>query len=96
MSDQQIKTFEIESACPFLLCCQTGPHSHSICPECGTVRHGNIYCKNCRDYSEELRTKEDGRTSETCLDFKTLLRQKTKQLENLTEREEKHETDTGN
>lgn len=34
--------------CPFLLCQEVGPHKHPICPDCGAVRFGNLYCKRCR------------------------------------------------
>ncbi|MBA7496141.1 hypothetical protein ES702_06739 [subsurface metagenome] len=42
-----------EGACPFLLCTKQKPHLHSICPECRSVRHGNLFCGTCREYRKE-------------------------------------------
>lgn len=39
---------KFDGPCPFLLCFATGPHSHPICPKCGTVRYGNMFCDECR------------------------------------------------
>lgn len=62
MIARNIDNVELPGPCPFLLCVQTGPHSHSICPECGAVRHGNIGCKTCRVYQESGAVAiEDGR-----------------------------------
>ena len=33
--------------CPFLTCTETGPHEHVCCPDCGAVRHGNMFCNTC-------------------------------------------------
>lgn len=37
-----------DGSCPFLTCLETGPHVHPVCPECGAVRYGNIFCGECR------------------------------------------------
>lgn len=37
-----------DGPCPFLLCQEVGPHKHPICPDCGAVAFGNLYCKRCR------------------------------------------------
>lgn len=39
---------EIDGPCPFLTCEEPGPHRHPICPECGAVRFGNLFCATCR------------------------------------------------
>lgn len=43
-----VKYVEYDGPCPFLTCLATGPHKHPICPKCGAVRYGNIYCDECR------------------------------------------------
>ena len=46
-----------DGPCPFLLCLAGCPHDHSICPKCGAVGYGNIYCDECRrnvDINREL------------------------------------------
>ncbi len=45
---EQIMHFD--GACPFLTCLEAGPHDHEICPDCGAVRYGNIYCLTCRSH----------------------------------------------
>lgn len=47
MSAEQ-KFVHFDGPCPFLLCMETGPHDHGVCPECGAVRYGNISCPTCR------------------------------------------------
>ena len=42
------KTMHFDGPCPLLTCQETGPHDHEVCPECGSVRHGNITCNTCR------------------------------------------------
>lgn len=37
------------ATCPFLLCLVTEAHTHPVCPDCGAVRYGNIFCPTCRD-----------------------------------------------
>lgn len=37
-----------DGVCPLLLCFATGPHDHQICPKCGAVAYGNIYCDECK------------------------------------------------
>lgn len=44
------ETWHSDGPCPFLLCLQTGPHDHPICPDCGAVRFGAIDCPICRFY----------------------------------------------
>ncbi|MFA5186475.1 MAG: hypothetical protein WC551_08370 [Patescibacteria group bacterium] len=38
-----------EGPCPFLFCQETGPHSHPVCPQCGGVNFGNIFCPTCQE-----------------------------------------------
>ena len=33
--------------CPFLTCLRTKPHTHPICPDCGAVRYGSLFCETC-------------------------------------------------
>lgn len=49
------KTMHFDGPCPFLLCLEDGPHDHPICPDCGAVRYGNMYCPTCRAYYQEHR-----------------------------------------
>lgn len=44
----QVKTMHFDGPCPYLFCQETGPHDHPICPDCGAVRCGNIFCPTCR------------------------------------------------
>ncbi len=37
-----------DGQCPFLTCLKTERHSHPVCPECGALRYGNMFCKECR------------------------------------------------
>lgn len=41
---------EIDGYCPFLTCLKTGPHTHPVCPACGAVRYGNLFCTTCSDW----------------------------------------------
>ena len=50
----QIKKVEFDGPCPFLTCLKTGPHSHSVCPECGAVRHGKPSCPECRKHTGKI------------------------------------------
>jgi len=52
---------EFQEWCPFLLCLEDTPHVHNICPDCDTVRYGNLGCFGCwqfwgfiRDMDPEL------------------------------------------
>lgn len=47
------KLMHFDSVCPFLMCLETGPHSHEICPKCGAVWYGNIYCDECMNHADE-------------------------------------------
>lgn len=38
--------------CPALTCLAEGPHCHMVCPKCGAVRFGNLYCETCRAWWE--------------------------------------------
>lgn len=42
------KMMQFDGPCPFLICQITKPHEHAICPECGAVRYGNMYCDTCK------------------------------------------------
>lgn len=34
--------------CPFLMCYESGPHYHPVCPLCGALNYSNLYCNLCR------------------------------------------------
>ncbi len=40
---------EFDGPCPLLLCLATGKHKHPICPKCGGVGYGNLFCEECRN-----------------------------------------------
>jgi len=44
-----IAVMKFDGACPFLLCDETGPHTHPICLECGVIRFGNFFCPTCKE-----------------------------------------------
>lgn len=44
------ETAHFPGSCPYLLCLETGPHDHPVCPDCGAVRYGNIFCITCRQH----------------------------------------------
>jgi hypothetical protein len=44
----EVKEVQFDGPCPFLTCGEKGPHSHPVCPECGAVRYGNLFCETCR------------------------------------------------
>lgn len=46
---------DFDGQCPFLACVEDEPHKHAICPNCGAVRFGNLYCYACREYHEAVR-----------------------------------------
>ena len=48
------KYVPFDGPCPFLMCLETGPHVHPVCPECGSVRYGNMFCKECRKYANKV------------------------------------------
>ena len=55
--DKQVTTaaepqqyIHFDGPCPFLTCLETEPHDHPICPDCGAVRWGNMFCKTCRSH----------------------------------------------
>jgi hypothetical protein len=58
-----MRLLEIERYCPFLLCQRKGPHTHSVCPVCGAVRYGNLFCEECKRVrtTTNLIAVEDGR-----------------------------------
>jgi len=37
----------LDGPCLFLTCLETGVHGHDVCPECGAVRFGNVFCRTC-------------------------------------------------
>lgn len=48
----------VDGSCPFLTCLDSGPHGHDVCPACGAVRFGNMFCATCVrtwELSEETR-----------------------------------------
>jgi len=47
------ETIHFDGPCPFLLCTETGPHDHEICPTCRAVRYGNLCCNTCRQKMNE-------------------------------------------
>ena len=49
------KTVDFDGPCPFLLCLEKGPHSHPICPKCGTIDYKNIYGKTSCDFCKKKR-----------------------------------------
>jgi hypothetical protein len=49
------KTITMTKWCPFLLCLKPVPHDHEICPECGAVRYGNLFCGTCQTLGKERR-----------------------------------------
>lgn len=51
------KGMAFDGPCPFLTCQKLGPHSHGICPKCGAVRFGNIFCETCEKYRRQLGNK---------------------------------------
>lgn len=44
---EEIGVMEFQEWCPFLLCLEDTPHVHNICPDCGSVRYGNLSCFVC-------------------------------------------------
>jgi hypothetical protein len=52
--NKPVETIHFDGVCPFLMCLETGPHDHPICPKCGAVRYGNIGCPECRAHHPEL------------------------------------------
>jgi len=53
-----MKEITFEGSCPFLFCLKTEAHSHPVCPECGAVRYGNLYCETCKTVGRQYREKE--------------------------------------
>jgi len=47
------ETMHFDGPCPFLLCLEEGPHDHPICPDCGAVRYGNMFCETCQAHYAE-------------------------------------------
>jgi hypothetical protein len=37
-----------DGPCPFLTCLKITKHSHPVCPKCGAVRYGNMFCDICK------------------------------------------------
>lgn len=42
----------IDGYCPFLTCSEPSPHQHAVCPDCGAVRYGNMFCGTCVAHQE--------------------------------------------
>lgn len=45
-----LRWVELAGPCPFLTCEAEGPHRHPICPSCGAVRFGNLFCAECNAF----------------------------------------------
>jgi hypothetical protein len=41
---------EFDGPCMFLSCLAAQPHAHAVCPTCGAVRFGNMFCQDCERY----------------------------------------------
>lgn len=41
------KLYVSDGPCPFLLCQEQATHAHPVCPSCGAVRYGNLFCRTC-------------------------------------------------
>ena len=39
-----------DGPCLFLMCQESGGHSHPVCGTCGAVRYGNLFCGTCREH----------------------------------------------
>lgn len=50
MTDGQPQTVLMKEWCPFLTCLLPVPHTHEVCPTCGAVRYGNIFCPTCFEH----------------------------------------------
>ena len=48
MSERGSGRIHFDGPCPFLLCLADCPHDHPVCPVCGAVAYGNIFCEECR------------------------------------------------
>jgi hypothetical protein len=42
------EAMHFDGLCPFLTCLELGPHDHPICPACGAVNYGNMFCDTCQ------------------------------------------------
>ncbi len=49
-----VKRIHFDGPCPFLTCLKTEPHSHPVCPVCGGVRYGNMFCEECQKNRPEI------------------------------------------
>lgn len=58
------ESVEFGGICNFLLCPEFGPHIHYICPECGAVKFGNIFCATCGGKHDRLRQEIDAESKE--------------------------------
>jgi len=45
---EPLKYVEFEGPCPFVMCFADGKHRHPVCPKCGAVGFGNLYCEECQ------------------------------------------------
>lgn len=46
---RDVRMHRFDAACPFILCFDTMPHAHPVCPQCDTVNLGNPDCDYCRE-----------------------------------------------
>lgn len=46
----------IEGYCPFALCFTKDRHFHPTCPDCKSLKYGNMMCPTCREYHEVDKT----------------------------------------
>jgi hypothetical protein len=44
----EVKYVEYDGPCPFLFCMATGKHKHPVCPKCGALMYGNVFCDECK------------------------------------------------
>src|SRR5438445_4572934 len=51
----QVKYVDFDGPCPFLMCLEREPHRHAVCPSCGAIRFGNMFCDLCRAVYEHTR-----------------------------------------
>jgi len=51
-------------SCPFLICLETKPHRHPVCPKCGSVKFGNISCDVCSELDKRRYGAMEGRKNE--------------------------------
>ena len=40
--------------CPIIWCPLADAHEHKVCPGCGALEYGNVFCTACKKYWQEL------------------------------------------